>query len=68
MLCLGVPSSRRVLTTLRTLCRFAERVDERLPYIDRGYVADPKKKKAEASKPAEGEDFFGNLKKMLGQK
>jgi len=44
---------------------FAERVDERLPYIDRGYVADKKEKKADEKSPPD--DFFGNLKKMLGQ-
>ena len=39
---------------------FAERVDERLPYIDRGYVAEDKKKDGD-DKP----DFFEDLKKNI---
>lgn len=44
---------------------FAERVDERLPYIDRGYVKD---KKEGAQKPNPAEDFFDGLKDMFGGK
>lgn len=48
---------------------FAERVDERLPYIDRGYVKDNKKAAAgEQQKPNPAEDFFEGLKDMFGGK